>query len=164
MDINNRYISLITIFTAVFSILDLIKNKHYKKAMKKSCLNKKIKLLILLAIHNIIYFAIYFSLPLFLCYFKQVTPKHIYIYLFFLFIVPLHWYTNNNRCWFTVKQNELLGIDKDCGFRDFVSILFDLDSKTNNNEYGTFRNMIYYLYLMASLIITLYLLYIKSKR
>ena len=164
MNLNNRYVSLITIFTSVFSILDLLKNPNYKKAMKNSCLSKKIKLILLLAIHNIIYFGVYFSLPLFLCYFNQLTSKHLYIYLSVLILVPLHWYTNNNRCWFTVKQNELLGIDIDSGFRDFFAILFDSDIKSNNGELSIIRNLIYYIYLLFSFIVTLYLIYIKSKK
>ena len=39
-----------------------------------------------------------------------------------LIIAHLHWYTNNNKCWYTVKQNELLGIDINTGFRDFIAI------------------------------------------
>jgi hypothetical protein len=164
MNLNKRYISLITIFTSVFSFLDMIKNPHYKKAMKNASINKKFYLILLLAIHNIIYFGVYFSLPLFLCYFNQVTTKHLCLYLLVVILVPLHWYTNNNRCWFTVKQNELLGLDINTGFRDFYAILFDADTKTNEGEYSTLRNSIYYLYLSASIIVTIYLLYIKSNK
>ena len=163
MNLNKKYITLITIFTSLFSFLDLIKNPNYKRAMKNSTISKKIKLILLLAIHNIIYFGVYFSLPLFLCYFNQVTNKHLYIYLIFLIAVPLHWYTNNNRCWFTVKQNELLGVDIDTGFRDFFAILFDTDISSNKGDISLFRNLIYYIYLLFSFIITFYLIYVKSK-
>ena len=143
MKLNNKYKSLIINFTVIFSILELLKNKNFKRAMKKPGIIKKIKILILLIIHNVIFFVIYFSLPIFLYYLNQVTSTHLLFYLFILIIVPLHWYTNNNRCWFTVKQNQLLGIDENIAFRDFISTLFNIEFKYGSGNKLSLREKIY---------------------
>ena len=84
------------------------------------------------------------------------------MYLALLIIVPLHWYTNNNQCWFTVQQNKLLEINEDYGFRDPYLIFTNTHSTGAGS--GTLRDKLYYYYLLFSIIITSLMLLLKSNK
>jgi len=52
-----------------------------------------------------------------------------------------------------------LEISEDYGFRDFISILFNLQTKSGD---GGIRDTIYYLYLISCIIITIALIFYKQ--
>ncbi len=160
-----NYIKYTTIFVLIFSYLDLVQNKHYKKKLKENNLYKNIKLVSLLIIHNIIFFGIYFTLPFFILNFKDVKMINLIFYLILLVAVPIHWYTNNNKCWFTVEQNKLLDINVNTGFRDFISILTNTYPSTGNgNNNLNLRDKLYFYYLFISIAAVGVMIYIKHKK
>ena len=157
-----NYLIFMVIYVGIFSILELKYNNNYKKALKKKNNWKNIKILLLLLLHNIVYVVIYFTLPYILYYHNLVQLKHLYVYLLLLIYVPIHWYSNDNKCLLTVKQNELLGIDKDTGFRDFISILANINTETGEIDSLNKRDRLYYAYLLIATIVTIGLIYLKS--
>jgi hypothetical protein len=157
-----KFFIFMIVYSGIFSILELKYNNNYKKALKKNNNWKNIKILLLLLLHNIVYVAIYFTLPYILYYHNLVQLKHLYVYLLLLIYVPIHWYSNDNKCLLTVKQNELLGIDKDTGFRDFISILANINIETSEINSLNKRDRLYYAYLLIATIVTVGLIYLKS--
>ena len=157
-----NYLIFMVIYVGIFSILEIKYNNNYKKALKKHNNRKNIKILLLLLLHNIVYVAIYFTLPYILYYHNEVQLKHLYVYLLLLIYVPIHWYSNDNKCILTVMQNELLEIDKDTGFRDFISILANINTETGEIDSLNKRDRIYYAYLFIAIIVTISMIYLKS--
>ena len=84
---------------------------------------------------------------------NKIKVIYFIMYLGLLILVPLHWYTNANKCWSTVTQNKLLGISEDVGFRDFISIILDIDTESGTLKEMTLRDKLYYGYLISSLVI-----------
>lgn len=144
----NNYILLLTIFTIGVSILDFYTNKYYSNKWNTISYNKKIKLILLLLFHNIIYFIIYLSV--FFIY--KAKSYYILLYLIFLIIVLFHWKTNDNKCKLTELQNQLLGIDNSTGFRDLYSIVTNTYSSKAGS--GTIRDNLYTWYIYIVIIYT----------
>lgn len=160
----SRYFSYLVIFTLTISYFESIRNKFFILRLKEKKFYRNLSLILLLFIHNMIYFGIYFTLPLLIFNFEEVTLKHLFYYLLILIIVPLHWYTNNNKCWFTVKQNKLLGIDINTGFRDFIAIFNNTYPEVGTMKKKNFRDNIYYYYLYFAIGITIFMIYKKYKQ
>ena len=160
----NKYFLYLTIFTLITSYFESIRNKFFILRLKEKNFCRNLLLILLLFIHNIIYFGIYFTLPLLIFNFEEIKLKHLFYYLSILIIAPLHWYTNNNKCWFTVKQNELLGININTGFRDFIAIYNNTYPVVGTIKKKKFRDNIYYYYLYFALGITIFMIYKKYKQ
>ena len=156
----NNYIFYLILFTIVSSFLDFSTNKFYKKIWAKKNKEQKNKILFYLFLHNILYYCIYFSLFFILYYRKSIDIKYVYYYLLILILVPIHWITNNNKCWFTVQQNKLLEIDENYGFRDPYLIL--TNSYTEIGGENNIRDKIYYYYLISAIVIVTYLIIQKK--
>ena len=73
----------------------------------------------------------------------------------------MHWQTNNNRCWITVKQNRLLEISDDYGFRDIFAVLGNFHTKTGSSENITLRDKLYNYYNIFCFCLTGLLILIK---
>lgn len=159
-----KYFTYLAIFTLITSYFESIRNKFFILRLKEKKFCRNLSLILLLLFHNIIYYGIYFTLPLLIFNFAEVQLKHLFYYLSILIIAPLHWYTNNNKCWLTVKQNELLGIDINTGFRDFIDIFTNTYSKVGSNKKKNFRDNVYYFYLYFALFITIFMIYKKYKQ
>ena len=157
------YLICLAYYVLIFSILEIKYNKDYEKAFKKEKLNLNLMIFGLLLFHNAVYFCIYFTLLFILYYSKNIPSYLLYFYLILLIYVLIHWYLNNNKCWITLKQNELLDIDKDTGFRDCFSILMDTNSKTGSLKNINKRDKFYYIYIYFALITTLILLFRRIK-
>lgn len=147
------YFTFMVAYVILFSALELIKNKHYNNSLKRQSLFINIKIILLLLIHTAVYVAIYFTFPFLLYNFNKIKVIYFIMYLGLLILVPLHWYTNANKCWSTVTQNKLLGISEDVGFRDFISIILDIDTESGTLKEMTLRDKLYYGYLISSLVI-----------
>ena len=158
----HNYVSLLIVYTIVVSIVDFYSNDFYNKVWKKKSFKEKIGLVFFLLFHNVLYYLIYFTLFFIIYYYKSVKIKYIAMYLALLIIVPLHWYTNNNKCWFTVQQNKLLEISEDYGFRDPYLVFTNTHSSGAGS--GTIRDKIYCYYLFSSIIITSVMLFLKSNK
>jgi len=155
------YIQGLLLYVLIFSIWDFCNNKYYIEAWKTISRIDKFKLIGLLLFHNVLYYFIYFSIFFIHIYYDKVPSKYILYSLILTVTVKLSWLSNNNRCWFTEKQNEILGIDSGIGFRDFYSIIFN--KYPVNSGTGTFRDSLYNYFLYASSSYALYL-YLKKIR
>ena len=160
----HKYFIYFTIFTSIVSYLEATKNKFFILKLKEKKICRNLLLILLLITHNMIYFGLYLTLPYLIFNFRKIEMKYIVYYLLVLIIVPIHWYTNNNKCWFTVKQNELLGIDGKTGFRDFIDIFNDTYPEVGSNKNRNFRDNVYYFYLYFALFITIFMIYKKYKQ
>ena len=152
----NSYILSLLAYVFGLSFLDLLTNKHYARIWHRINIDKKSQLVYYLLLHNIIYFVIYFSIFFLLYYFHTTSLTYFVAYFLLLVAVPLHWYTNNNRCWFTERQNELLGIDKEYGFRDTYSVLTNQHFKSN-----PIRDNVYLGYLIVCIVASIAMISIK---
>lgn len=161
--LDNKYMNIYLIYLLSyvihFSIMDFFTNKFYKRIWHKKKFNEKILLIFYLLLHNTLYYCIYFTLPYILYYHNSIKINYLYNYLVLVIFVPIHWITYNNRCWLTVQQNKLLEISEDYGFRDFISIFFNLQTKSGD---GGIRDTLYYLYLIICIIITIALIFYKQ--
>jgi hypothetical protein len=158
-----KYLVYITIFVVLFSYLEAKRNKHYIKKFKEGN-PKTISLLIgLLLFHNILYFGIYFSLPLLIYNFREINSNYLIAYIGLLGSILLSWSSNDGKCWFTVEQNKLLGIDTEYGFSDFIAILSNTHPKITKSSEKTLnlRDKLYWYYIYSAIGITFYLLYLK---
>lgn len=148
----NNFLFYLSLFTVIMSITDFSINKFYKKVWHKKSSKDKFLLIFYLFLHNALYFCIYITLLFTIYYYKTIKIKYLFYYLALLIMVPLHWLTNNNQCYFTVQQNKLLEISDDYGFRDPYLIF------TNTHASGagdmTPRDKFYYGYLISASIIT----------
>ena len=158
----NNYIFFLITYTIIISIIEFYSNKFYNKIWSKKNVREKIGLIFFLLLHNILYYLIYFTLVFNIYYYKSVKIKFMLMYLALLIIVPLHWYTNNNQCWFTVQQNKLLEINIDYGFRDPYLSFTNTHSRGAGS--GTIRDKLYYYYLLLSIISTLAMIFFKSNK
>ena len=136
----------------IFSIAYFKRNKHYRKVWTKRLFKEKVALLTLLVFHNVLFFTIYATLPFLAFYYKELAGHYFLMYLGILIGIILHSVTNNNQCWSTVKQNELLEIDKYAGFRDFYAIIFNVYS-VDAGKMGL-RGKVYYGYLITAMLVT----------
>lgn len=155
----NIYLIFLIIYTFFTSIVDFYTNKFYSKVWEKKTTKEKGLLIFYLIFHNILYYLIYFTLFFILYYYKSINIKYLIYYLILLIIIPIHWKTNNNRCWFTVQQNKLLEIDEDYGFRDLYLIFTNTHVNTSKSS---LRNKLYYYYIFFSIIITTLLIIFKN--
>lgn len=126
-----NYFKYLLTYVIFFSSLELSTNKFYDKIWNKKTNIEKIKIIFLLIAHNIACFIIFGTLPYILIYYKTINWKLILIYLFIAIAVPIHWTTNNGKCYITVKQNKLLEISEDYSYRNIGNILTNSYPKIN---------------------------------
>ena len=94
----NKYFLYLIIFTIITSYFESIRNKYFILRLKEKNFCRNLLLILLLITHNMIYFGIYLTLPYLIFNFRKIEMKYIVYYLLVLIIVPIHWYTNNNKC------------------------------------------------------------------
>lgn len=142
----NIYIKHFITYVLLISTLDFYTNKFYKRIWNKKSNHEKLLIIFYLVFHNIIYFINYFTIFYLVYFFKDISL--IYFVLYFLMPISLiiHWKTNNNKCWITVKQNRLLEISDDYGFRDIFAVLGNFHTKTGNSKKITLRDKLYKYY------------------
>lgn len=158
----NTYLIFLIVFTILTSLIDFYTNKFYKKVWYKKSLKEKSLLIFYLLLHNVLYYCIYFTLFFAFYYYKTIKLKHLLSYLMLLIIIPVHWKTNDNKCWFTVQQNKLLEINESYGFRDPYLILTNGHSMTSGT--GGLRDKLYYNYLIGAIIATSIMIFMKINK
>jgi hypothetical protein len=158
----NAYIIFLITFTVVASFIDFYTNKFYAKVWHKKSLKERSLLVFYLLFHNALYYCIYFTILFTIYYYKTIKLQHLVGYLTLLVIVPLHWKTNDDKCWFTVQQNRLLEIDDMHGFRDPCLILTNRHSVTAGT--GGLRDKLYYIYFICSIIVTVAMIFMKIRK
>lgn len=158
----NTYIIYLIVFTIFASLIDFYTNHFYKRVWYKKSLKEKSLLIFYLLFHNVLYYCIYFTLFFTIYYYKTIKLKHLLSYLMLLIIIPLHWKTNDDKCWFTVQQNRLLEINESYGFRDPFLILTNNHSLTSGT--GGLRDKLYYNYLIGAIVVTSIMIFIKLNK
>ena len=154
------YFGSMFFFTIVMTIADILTNKHYKSLEK----NKIKKLTLMLITHNIYYFTQYFTILFILLFgFRNIPSILILFYLFYLLGTMLHWITNNRRCYLTDVTNDLLELprSKRIGMRDFYAIIKNIHYE--NDGTGTFRDNLYWSYIILTCCFCGIFLFKKSK-
>ncbi len=154
------YFASMFFFTIVMTIADILTNKHYKSLEK----NKIKKLTLMLITHNIYYFTQYFTILFILLFgFRNIPSIMILFYLFYLLGTMLHWITNNRRCYLTDVTNDLLELprSKRIGMRDFYAIIKNIHYE--NDGTGTFRDNLYWSYIILTCCFCGIFLFKKSK-
>ncbi len=147
-------------FTIIMTTADILTNKHYKNLNK----NKITKLILMLITHNIYYFTQYFTILFILLFgFRNIPSIIILFYLFYLLATMLHWITNNRRCYLTDATNDLLELprSKRIGMRDFYAIIKNIHYE--NDGTGTFRDNLYWSYIILTCCFCGIFLFKKSK-
>ena len=156
----NLYLNFLIGFTIIASFLDFNSNKFYEKIWDKKSLKEKSLLIFYLFIHNVLYYCIYFTLLFTIYYYKNIKLKYLLGYLVLLILVPIHWKTNDNKCWFTVQQNKLLEINENHGFRDPYMIITNSHSMILGKA-AELRNKVYYNYMIFAIIATSIMILMK---
>ena len=119
----NIYIKHFITYVLLISTLDFYTNKFYKRIWNKKSNHEKLLIIFYLVFHNIVYFINYFSVFYLVYFFNDINLVYFILYFFMPISLLIHWKTNNNKCWITVKQNRLLEISDDYGFRDIFAVL-----------------------------------------
>ena len=101
----NIYIKHFITYVLLISTLDFYTNKFYKRVWKKKSNPEKSLIIYYLVFHNVIYFINYFSIFYLVYFFKDISLVYFILYFFMPIGLLIHWKTNNNKCWITVKQN-----------------------------------------------------------
>lgn len=158
---SNKYVIFLIIYTVFASVIDFYTNRFIPKVWPKRTFSERLQMIFYLVLHNVLYYLIYFTLPFVMYYYKTIKMKPLVSYLALLIAVPLHWKTNNDKCWFTVQQNKLLEIDERYGFRDPYLILTNQQACTGN---GAIRDKLYYNYLIGALAITSLMIVLKLNK
>jgi len=157
----NTYIFTLLLFTIICSIADFYTNKNYARVWDKKTTQEKLYMILLLFIHYAIYFFIYVTLIFVILKHKTIKTKYLLLYLFILIIIPLRWYTNNEKCYITELQNKLLEIDEKCRFRDIFALLHDTYVC---DETATLKDNVYYYYIFFSMIYVILIISIRLYR
>ena len=156
------YVFTLIAYVIVITIADLATNKYYIKNTKKLNLSKKLKLILLLIIHNFIFYVQYFTIYFMLFNYKNISSIYILGYLFQSLYTMLHWITNNRRCFLTDMVNDLLDIprEKRIAMRDPLAVLLNIHYE--NDGTGTLRDDLYWIYLITVSAFCGTFLYIKQ--
>ena len=160
---DNIYGISLFLYVFIFSIWDFKTNEHYFDKWDSLSFYDKLRLSILIVVHNILFFLIYFTV-FFIS--GRLIKRELYVklYLGLVVAVLLHWLTNNNRCIFTQWHNRIIGISDDVGFRDFYAIIMNIQTDTSANfgdQKGmSIRSIIYYSLICTNILFCLYKLVI----
>lgn len=159
------YIKLMIVFVVGMSILELVKNKYYKKHWRSYGLFDRFLLVALVFFHNFLYYILYFTIffVIYIYFSKRGTREareasewyrksklFIGLYLLLCILLLLHWRTNNNMCQFTVWQNRYMKIADDEGFRDPYNVFNDIYFY-KDHPYKRERGEIYRWFIFASI-------------
>ena len=162
------YIKLMIVFVVGMSILELVKNKYYKKHWRSYGLFDRFLLVALVFFHNFLYYILYFTIffVIYIYFSKRGTRGtreareasewyrkskwFIALYLLLCILLLLHWRTNNNMCQFTVWQNRYMKIADDEGFRDPYNVFNDIYFY-KDHPYKRERGEIYRWFIFASI-------------
>ena len=165
------YIKLMIVFVVGMSLLELVKNKYYKKHWGSYGLFDRFLLVALVFFHNFLYYILYFTIffVIYIYFSKRGTrgtrgtreareasewyrksKLFIALYLLLCILLLLHWRTNNNMCQFTVWQNRYMKIADDEGFRDPYNVFNDIYFY-KDHPYKRERGEIYRWFIFASI-------------
>ena len=166
-DILSVYFYLMVVFVIGMSILEMVKNKYYKKHWGRYGLLDKGLLVGLVLFHNLLYYVLYFTV-FFMAYRyfyggtvrgekEKIENSFVALYLLMCILLLLHWRTNNNMCQFTVWQNRYMRIADDEGFRDPYNVFNDIYF-FRDHPYKRWRGELYRFFIFGSIGFSLWFL------
>ena len=155
----NNYIVILFTLSLIISIAEFYTCKYYSKIWEKKRLYEKIELLLILYIHHFIFAYVAITFPYILFNYKTIHIKYIVLYIFTLLLIPFHWYTNNNKCYITEIQKQLLEIKGEYNFRNIYMII---TNKYNNYIENIQSGYLYLSYMTVALTITIGLLIVRT--
>jgi hypothetical protein len=152
----NKYLINIFVLSIILSIIELNTNKNFKNN------SKRFPLILTVIIHYIIYFFIY--LTIFYVLMPNYFPSwYILMYIIFLILVLASWLLFDNKCIITILTNKFVNISESNAFRDPFDILSNSYVKINPlNESLSFRDKLYYFFVITSILISIFILLSKS--
>jgi hypothetical protein len=85
------------------------------------------------------------------------------MYIIFLILVLASWLLFDNKCIITILTNKFVNISESNAFRDPFDILSNSYVKINPlNESLSFRDKLYYFFVITSILISIFILLSKS--
>jgi hypothetical protein len=155
----SNYLRILFVFTLIFGTLEIINNKYIDLFLPFARFFDKIKLTGLIYSHYAYYFLLYFTVWWFASD-PSSFPVSWMIGFFILVAYTLWtWYAYDNKCWLTVKTNEIIGTDDNFGFRDPYDIIMNRYPVVGDNDKITFRDKLYYWYVYLVLGVMAYLIW-----
>ena len=179
-DILSVYFYLMLVFVVGMSLLELVKNKYYKKHWRSYGMVDRGLLVGLVILHNLIYYVLYFTV-FFIAYRyfypgggtvpseknrknqtienqtienQTIENSSVALYLLICVLLLLHWRTNNNMCQLTVWQNRYMKIPDDEGFRDPYNVFNDIYFY-KEHPYKRWRGQLYRYFIFGSIAFSL---------
>ena len=118
---------------------------------------RRMELILLLLIHNLIYPYLYFTI-LFLV--SGSIKNRLFVAAYFVVCsgVLVHWISNNNQCFLTEMQNDVMDVEG-VGFRDMYNIMTNTHTETDPNS---LRNKLYYAAIVTSIVYSACYLFLKQ--
>ena len=156
----NYLISLLSL-GIIFSFVELKTNKNCKKDYNISKLNNCF-FIFSLTFHYFLYFFIYLTV------FFVILPNYFsdwfkLAYIIFLILVLSSWLLFDNKCIITVLTNKANNMPEDSAFRDPFEILTNSYTKVPSLKNKlTFRDKLYYFFVIASILVSIFTLLSKS--
>lgn len=134
-------------YMVVFSLIDFSTNKHYARDWPGMSTARRAELVALLLVHNLIYPYLYFTLLFIL---GGAVKSRTFVAMYFIVCtgVLFHWISNDNQCFLTQMQNEVMDVEG-LGFRDTLSVL--TNTYTENNA-GSLRSVLYYAAIVTNIV------------
>mgnify|MGYP006081032085 CR=1 FL=1 len=138
-------IFLLLLFSILFTSLELYRNKFIKSIWNKKSLYEKFLLISIILVHNFVIYTLFVSPILVLIYiyyniynYNKIEYNIYYIFYIILSLIAItSWLLYDNYCILTLKQNELLEINKEYKFRSGIYTLYDsyyLDNVYNRDK------------------------------
>jgi len=152
----NEYLISILILSVVLSGIELNTNKNFKNE------EKRLSLILTVILHYIIYFFIYLTL-LFVLIPSYLPSWFILGYIIFLMLVLASWLLFDNKCIITVLTNNMVNISEENAFRDPFDIISNSYAKVRSlDEPMSFRDKLYYFFVISSILVSIFILLSKS--
>lgn len=138
-------IFLLLLFSILFTSLELYRNKFVKNIWNKKLLYERFLLISIILVHNFVIYTLFVSPILVIIYiyyniynYNKIEYNIYYIFYILLSLIAItSWLLYDNYCILTLKQNELLEINKEYKFRSGIYTLYDnyyLDNINNRDK------------------------------
>ena len=151
------YVLFLLTYMIAFSVADLLSNKHYIRKWFDMSVDEKLNLVFLLLYHNLVYPYLYFTL-FFLLNGSIKNKPFIAAYFVVCTGVLLHWLTNDNKCFLTEMQNDVMDVEG-VGFRDGYNVITNTYSE---NKPNSLRSNMYYAAIVTNIAFSAYFLVSKQ--
>ena len=154
-----NYLKALALFTMFFGTWEMMSNKYIKNYLTNAFFYDKLHLSKLIYAHYAYYFLLYFTVWWFVLM-RNEAPIRWMIGFFILVGYTLWtWFYYDNKCWLTVKTNEMIGAEDNFGFRDPYDLLMDRYPVVGDSANISIRDKLYYWYVYLVLAIMAFLIF-----